>query len=286
MKEDYLSFIYYCSMNKWLFEFEDKTWLPATIREGMTDYLRFILNSGNFYEPVSPLLVQLLQETNSLKVIDLCSGGGGTIVQVQKNIQHKYALAVPFMLTDIFPNIPAYEFIEHKTDGQVSYCSTPVNAVKVAPALKGVRTIFSAFHHFDTPTATQVIQDAVSAREGIGIFDGGNKSIFFIVAMVLFHPIAFFLFTPFFRPFKWSRLLFTYVIPVIPLLTVWDGIVSVTRLYQPHQLLQMASDVNNENYCWQAGKVKNKYGMHITYLLGYPDEKKFVAAAASANSTA
>jgi hypothetical protein len=39
-------------------------------------------------------------------------------------------------------------------------------------------------------------------------------------------------------------------------------------------LLQMASDVNNENYCWQAGKVK-QHGMHtVIYLLGYPDEKK------------
>lgn len=263
-------------MNNWLFEFEDKAWLPAIIREGMTDYLRFILNSGNFYEPVSPLILQLLKATGSSELIDLCSGGGGTIEQIQKNMQQKYTMQLPFMLTDIFPNIPAYEFIQHKTDGKISYCPSPVNAAKVDVSLKGSRTIFSAFHHFDTPTAKQVLQDAVSAGEGIGIFDGGDKNIFFIMAMVLLHPIAFFLFTPFFRPFKWSRLLFTYIIPVIPLCTVWDGIISVTRLYQPHQLLQLATGINNTNYCWQAGKVKNKYGMHITYILGYPNEKNLL----------
>ena len=65
-------------MNNRLFEFEDKKWLPEIIREGMTDYLRFVLNSGNFYEPVAELIVQLLIVTDSKQVIDIGSGGGGT----------------------------------------------------------------------------------------------------------------------------------------------------------------------------------------------------------------
>lgn len=253
-----------------LFEFEDKEWLPEMVREGMTDYLRFILNSGNFYEPVSPLIVQLLKHTGSTRVIDLCSGGGGTVEQIQKNIQEKYHQQVPFVLTDKFPNTNAFEFIQKKTVGKVSYFSLPVNAAQVDPSLKGVRTIFSAFHHFDKDTASQVIKNAVAAKEGIGIFDGGDKNLFFILSITLLHPIAFFLFTPFLRPFKWSRFLFTYIIPVIPLCTIWDGIISVTRLYTPQQLLNIATSVNNADYCWQVGKEKNKFGMHITYLLGYP----------------
>ena len=257
-------------MKNRLFEFEDQAWLPAAIREGMTDYLRFILNSGNFYEPVSPLLLQLLQATGADSIIDLCSGGGGTIQQIQKNIAQQFSRQVSFTLTDIFPNIPAYEFIQQQSGGSIRYCASPVNAASVNTNLKGVRTIFSAFHHFDEVTATHVIQDAVSAREGIAVFDGGDRNILFGIAILLLHPIAFFLFTPFFRPFKWSRLLFTYIIPLIPFCTVWDGIVSVTRLYQPHQLLRIARRTAETGYSWQAGKVKNKYGMQITFLLGYP----------------
>lgn len=252
-----------------LFEFEDKAWLPQTVRNGMTDYLRFILNSGNFYEPVSPLIMQLIHHTGSKQGIDLCSGGGGTVEQIQKNIREKYQMQIPFILTDKFPNINAYQFIEKKTNGKITYFSLPVNAAKVDSSLKGIRTIFSAFHHFDEQAAKQVINNAVLAKEGIGIFDGGNKSIFFILAIVLLHPVAFFLFTPFLRPFKWSRILFTYLIPVIPLCTIWDGIVSVTRLYTPQQLLSIAASVNSTDYCWQVGKEKNKFGMSITFLLGY-----------------
>jgi hypothetical protein len=253
-----------------LFEFEDKTWLPGIIREGMTDYLRFILNSGNFYEPVSPLIMQLLQQTSTTQVIDLCSGGGGTIEQIQKNLQQKYQQQVPFMLTDKFPNINAYQFIQKKTAGKVSYISSSVDAANVDPSLKGVRTIFSAFHHFDKDTARQVIKNAVDAKQAIGIFDGGDKNLFMIVAIIILHPLVFILCTPFFRPFKWSRLLFTYIIPVIPLCTVWDGIVSITRLYSPQQLLDIVTSVDSTGYCWKAGKAKNKCGMHITYLVGYP----------------
>jgi hypothetical protein len=256
-----------------LFEFEDQDWLPSVIREGMTDYLRFILNSGNFYEPVCPLLIKLLQATGSGNIIDLCSGGGGTIQQIQKNIQQQYSQQVAFTLTDLFPNLPAYQFIHQQSGGTITYCTSPVNAASVSPNLKGVRTIFSAFHHFDEATAKQVVQDAVTAREGIAVFDGGDRNIFFVIAIMLLHPIGFFLFTPFFRPFKWNRLLFTYLIPLIPFCTVWDGIVSVTRLYQPQQLLRIAKSTNETDYSWQAGKVKNKYGMQITYLLGHPLNK-------------
>jgi hypothetical protein len=253
-----------------LFEFEDQRWLPAVIRDGMTDYLRFIFSKGNFYEPVDSLITELLQATGSDKIIDLCSGGGGAIAQVQENIDKKYSLRVPVVLTDLFPNKPAYEFIQQETRGQITFIGHPVNAANVTPSLKGIRTIFSAFHHFDEDTARQVIQDAVKANEGIGIFDGGDKNLLFALAIVILHPLAFFFLTPFFMPFKWSRLLFTYLIPVIPFCTIWDGVVSVLRLYQPRQLLALANTIANNHYSWRSGKIKNSYGMRITYLVGYP----------------
>lgn len=257
-------------MNIRLFEFEDQPWLPAAVRDGMTDYLRFIFSKGNFYEPVDSLIMELLQATGSDKIIDLCSGGGGAIEQVQENIYKKYSLELPVVLTDLFPNKPAYKFIQQQSSGRITFIDEPVNAANVNPSLNGVRTIFSAFHHFDPDTARQVMHDAVKARQGIGIFDGGDRNLLFAIAIVLLHPIAFVLLTPLFTPFKWSRLLLTYIIPVIPFCTVWDGVVSVMRLYQPHQLLEIAKSAENQHYTWRSGKVKNGYGMRITYLVGYP----------------
>jgi hypothetical protein len=136
--------------------------------------------------------------------------------------------------------------------------------------LKGFRTIFSGFHHFDNSSAKAVLKNAVDAKTGIGIFDGGNKNILAILAILVVHPIIFFVFTPFYRPFRFSRLFFTYIIPIIPFCTVWDGIVSIIRLYKPSELLQIANEVEPDTYHWNSGKKKSKFGLNVTFLIGYP----------------
>jgi hypothetical protein len=104
------------------------------------------------------------------------------------------------------------------------------------------------------------------------LFDGGDKNIFTILGIILFHPIAFLLCTPFFKPFKFSRIFFTYILPLIPITTVWDGCVSILRLYKPDELLSLAKEID-DNYIWKSGKVKNKFGMNVAYLIGYPSNK-------------
>jgi hypothetical protein len=87
---------------------------------------------------------------------------------------------------------------------------------------------------------------------------------------LIIHPIAFLLFTPFFKPFKFSRLLFTYIIPLIPLYTIWDGCVSIMRLYRPKELLKIADGVSPKTYRWAAGRTKSRFGLHASYLIGTP----------------
>jgi len=82
------------------------------------------------------------------------------------------------------------------------------------------------------------------------------------------------LFTPFFKPFRFSRLLYTYIIPIIPFCTIWDGIVSIIRLYKPSELLKIAREVDTENYFWEAGKKRSNFGLKVTYLIGYPLTKE------------
>lgn len=255
-----------------LFEFEDLSWFPHTIRESMTDYLRYILTACNFYEPITALLMKGMEKTNSTQIIDLCSGGGGAIEQIGSNINSRYNTNIKIILTDKYPNISAFELLATKTNNSISFSDISVDATDVPNELHGLRTVFSGFHHFDATQAKAVLQNAVSANQGIAIFDGGDKNIMAILGIIFFHPIVFLLFTPFFRPWRISRIIFTYIIPIIPVCTIWDGVVSITRLYQPDALLRLAKDVDDTNYIWTAGKVKNRLQMNVTYLLGYPKE--------------
>lgn len=239
----------------------------------MTDYLRFIFKAGNMYEPVIPLLFECLYLTNSNQIIDLCSGAGGPVEQIYSDLKRESDSEIKIILTDKFPNIGAYQFLSEQSNGRISFIENSVDASEVPHDLKGIRTVFSGFHHFKTPYATAVLKRAVESNSGIAIFDGGDKNLFFIILILIAHPIGFLLFTPFIKPFRLSRIIFTYLIPIIPFCTVWDGLVSTIRLRSPRKLLQIANSVDSTNYLWKSGKLKNKFGIHIAYLIGYPIQK-------------
>lgn len=253
------------------FEWEDQPWFPSLIRQYMMDFLRFILSAGNLYEPITPILINGLKQTNSDVVIDLCSGAGGAVQSIQNNIKKATGKMIPFVLTDLYPNTKSYQQLQKEDNESLVYYKQSVNATCVPAALQGFRTIFSGFHHFDEENALKVLQNAVDANEGIAIFDGGNRSIGFMFLILLFHPVAFLLFTPFIKPFSLKRLLFTYLIPIVPLCTIWDGIVSVLRLYKPEELLALTKQIQyNKRYHWKSGFVTNQVGIRIAYLTGYP----------------
>ncbi|MGI4750562.1 MAG: hypothetical protein ACRYFB_08015 [Janthinobacterium lividum] len=253
-----------------LFEFEDQSWFPNTIRSGMTDFLRYLIKLLNVYQPIAPLLIEVLSKTNQHHIVDLGSGGGGAIEQIHQNLTKLSAKKITITLTDKFPNPAAWQYIEQKTNHMIGFYADPVDANQVPDTLKGVRTLFSAAHHFEPAQLTKILEAAVVQRAGIGLFDGGSKSWWMLLGAILFQPLIFFVFTPFIRPFKISRILLTYLVPVIPFCTVWDGCVSISRLYRPKELLQLAESLSAKNYIWKAGRVKNKLGLQVAYLIGYP----------------
>jgi len=253
------------------FEFEDQSWFPEIIRDSMTDYLRFLFHNFKLYQPVLPILREALIKTNNQQILDLCSGSGGAMESVYENLKQTFRIDVKITLSDLFPSLLVYRHLSHNTGGGISYIALPVDASSVPSELKGFRTLFSGFHHFDRPKASAVLKNAVESGKAIGIFDGGNKSIWMILAIIVIHPLMLFFCTPFLKPFRISRILFTYLVPVIPFCTIWDGIISILRLYTPEEMLQASQEADTScNYTWLSGKVRNKFGMSIAYLVGYP----------------
>ena len=252
-----------------LFEFTDKNWTPNFIRIGMTDYLRYFLSLTDYYKPIISLIIEALEKTKSNCIIDLCSGGGGVIEQVQINLEEEGYGNVSIILTDKYPNISAYRYI-NKRNSKISYYYAPAEAENLPKNLIGLRTMFSSAHHFRPEKLIEILKNSVENNSAICIFDSGDKSLFTILGIILFHPIGFLIGTPFFKPFKLWRIIFTYLIPIIPLCTVWDGSVSILRLHKPDELLKMAHIAEPNKYIWKSGKIRNKVFLSASYLIGYP----------------
>jgi hypothetical protein len=255
-----------------LFEFEDLPWFPKVIRAGMMDYLRFMISTLGTYQPIVPLLGEALQAAGQQHLVELCAGAGGGTEGVTLALRQRPELRqLRVTLTDLYPQSAAWQLLQARNAGAIDFEPTAVNALAVPAALSGFRTVFSAFHHFTPAAGEALLADAVRQNVGIGVFEGAGKHWLEILLAWTVLPVAQLLITPFIRPFRLSRLFFTYIIPLIPLFTIWDGTVSILRMYPPEQLLVLARRADPEQrFSWQAGKVRHRWGPEVTYLIGLP----------------
>lgn len=251
-----------------LFEFEDYDWFPDVIRHGQTDYLHFMISRLNIYKPAAAPLKELIESTGITEIQDMCSGGGGGMNTLRDELEKKTGRDIRITLSDKYPNTEAFEKIKNDTGGKIDYTDYPVDVLNSNIGQGRIRTIFSAFHHFNRADAKSILADAVKNKCPVAVFEGAEKNLKNFLGILLFTPLIFFFITPFMKPFRLSRLFFTYIIPLIPFATTWDGIVSVLRMYSTCEMMKMAKECS-DSYIWKTGVLKNNLGTGITYLTGY-----------------
>ena len=237
----------------------------------MMDYLRNMISWLEFYRPAAALIKQTLEESGETQIIELCAGGGGGVLKMKEYLRDLNCPSKIF-LSDLYPNIDTYEKLKEQTRGEIDFISVPVNALNVPEGDKGMRIMFSAFHHFKPELAKGILKDAAEKKVPIAIFDAG-KNLLDIFLVILLEPVSFFFLTPFFKPFRWSSLLFTYIIPLIPVCTMWDGCVSVLRFYSQKEMKRLISGIGTENYRWQVNHFRNKIGTRVNYVIGIPTKE-------------
>jgi hypothetical protein len=250
-----------------LIEWNDQPWLPDVLRRALTDYLTTVIEKGDLFGPMVPHLARLCARPGYDGIVDLCSGAGGPWLRLQPALEMALGKPVRVTLTDLHLNRAALARIAAATSGAVRGEAEPVDARAVPPRLVGMRTLFDGFHHLRPDDAHAVLADAHSRRQPIAIVEGTRRSLSAVVAM-LFVPLVVLLVTPLIRPFSWGRLLFTYVLPIVPLLVLWDGVVSCLRGYRPSELRALTADLD-DRYEWEVGEYR-RHGAVVTYLLGAP----------------
>ena len=240
---------------------------PDLLRRIATDYLRTVGEVFRAFEPVAPLLANLLTKHDERRIVDLCSGGSGPIVGLAEALPPQLGFAPEVVLTDLHPNREAFAWAKRRAAVPVSYEASSVDALAVPADLRGVRTIFDAFHHFRPQQARAILADAASKQTPILIVEATERSLPAMLGMLLFVPLLVLLLTPFVRPFSLGRLLFTYVIPVAVPLILFDGVVSCWRSYTPAELLEMTKGLDSSGYRFRVEQLKSRGG-RLTCLVG------------------
>ncbi|KAI0002629.1 hypothetical protein F4779DRAFT_129828 [Xylariaceae sp. FL0662B] len=173
---------------------------------------------------------------------------------------------VRFVLTDLHPHVEAWETAAGQSP-YLTYVREPVDAASAPAKLlgqqvvdgKGVFRLFNlAFHHFDDRLARAILRNTVETSDGFGIFELQDRTLSGFLTCGLF---GFFimLVAPFLYWWSLERLFFVYVLPVVPFVLVFDGVVSClrTRSVDEVDTLLRTCGTNTDGWEIQSGRERH-----------------------------
>lgn len=245
------------------FEIHDQAWFPAFLRDRVTESLEAVWNQNRTYRPIAGRLRAAVQRSGAGQIVDLCSGGGGPWLGLYPDVVD--GAAIPVCLTDFYPNTLV---LNREAEAHLTVWREPVDARHVPAELRGFRTIFSSFHHFDPDAARAMLADAFERREGIAVFEGARCEPWTLIAVTAM-PFLGFRAALRARPVRWDRILWNCVIPVVPALLWVDGMLSCLRSYSLDDLRELTAGLQAPDYEWQIGDERGG-PVPIRYLIGVP----------------
>jgi hypothetical protein len=243
-----------------LFEFLDQPWLPGRLRAAAANYLKAAYKTTSLPAAWAEIIVGVLERCGRDRIVDLGSGCGGPMELVMSRMD-KLGYHPGVTLTDLYPL---------KIRSPIDYWPHSVNAACVPLELAGIRTLFLSFHHLAPATARAVLRHACEQREPICIFEATARTAP-AIALSFLIPVLVLLVTPSIRPISAFQIFFTYLIPLVPLLAFWDGLVSQLRTYSVAELGEFTADYSSNDYTWEIGYLDGtRLPFRTSYLVGCP----------------
>ncbi len=234
-------------------ELEDYAWFPPILRRMQMDFIGWLVEFFQVYRAIVPQIKKLSK--NNSTWIDLCSGSGKPVSSIDKHFDEVTSI----ILTDLYPSNV------EKTNGRTRWIVSPIDTTKKLE-VNGFRTMFNAFHHFDTTKKIEILQN--HGKHGILIAEILEPNIFNLIKIIFTTTIGQLLFRPFVKPFSISGIFFTYIVPINLLTVTWDGIASVLKSSNQNELKAIAQTAL-PGFTIETGKA-GKFGMKVIYLLVHP----------------
>ena len=255
-----------------VFELEDFAWFPHWLRACLTKLMVVMHQLVGSPDDLARLIEKALRHSPQQAIVDLCSGGGGPMLHVFEKLKGQPGMAdLQLTLTDLYPNREVATAVNNSQIPHLAYHLAAVNAAEVPADLRGVRTLVGSFHHMPPETARRILQHAQASQQPICLYEISDNSLptaLWWISLPMIFIMSFFI-TPFARPLTWKQLVFTYLLPIIPLCFAWDGAVSNVRTYTLEDLDGLLQGLGTEQYTWEKGRITGR--AKKLYLLGLPN---------------
>lgn len=262
------------------FEFNERPECPRVLRESIVDILGTGLRWGRICEAVGPAFAEFCDRADCATVLDLGSGSAEPVSILLSWFRDRNLAPPVFVLSDLFPNRPAFHAVARRHPGRVTPVYRPVDATAVPSRIShDARTLLNTFHHFPPEAAARILADAAAARSALFIYESFPRSLKHMMATIptmaaalIAHP-----FTA--RRQRHLKAVLTFALPVIPAMGLWDSCISAARIYDRDELEAMVRPLGHD-YEWEYREIPYFPGGRAYVFFGIPEERLSMAAAA------
>ncbi|KAH6679304.1 hypothetical protein B0J14DRAFT_294651 [Halenospora varia] len=247
----------------------------------------------------STLYRTLSDDVTKYTYVDFCAGAGGPTPFIEKDLNTQLSSrmtngssgsnadnkgltprsprnasatgngTVKFVLTDLHPHIPDWTEASKKSEN-LSFVSDSVDAANAPSSLNGgegkkiFRLYNLAFHHFDDRLGSDILRNTIETADGFGIFELQERTISSLITIFAMGLLMFAI-TPFYFWRSPGHLFFTYIIPIIPFVLVFDGYISSLRTRSAEEVQALMKECGASCDGWS---VKSGHEQH-TFPTGY-----------------
>ena len=261
-----------------IFEFEDFNWLAPFVRSSITNLLALLLKMFKTKSVVASLINDIKKQHDFNQIVDLGSGSGGVMIDVIQELNKNKKEPIQLLLTDLYPNKSVVNNINNAEFENIHYQEESLNATNFKNTPNGLKTMMNSFHHMPPKSAKKILKTAQENKQPLLIYEMGENNIptllwwlLLPISMVIMVVMVFFM-TPFVKNLTFKQVLFTYLIPIIPLVYAWDGQASLVRMYTFKDIENhLLKGLKKDSYTWKVDVAKNYKGKKQGYyILGLP----------------
>ncbi|MGB5244612.1 MAG: hypothetical protein WBN50_13410 [Lutimonas sp.] len=218
-------------------QISNSKWFPNFLTRCVHEFMTWFVIKVNAAKPFIPLIEEGLQHAERIVVINKKCGAG-------------------------------FETVDRLLDEKIKRVF--VDADNFTASEEGLYLSVNSFHQFTLDEAKDILQQIAENKQPVVVVEGNNDSLWQVFGMTVIVPLTVLLTAPFVKPFRFVRIIFTYILPVLPFVTFFDGFMALFKLYAPKDLDELTTSIKTEGYSWRTGKLDNGRGGKIIYLIGYP----------------
>ena len=259
-------------------ELHEHGWFPALWRDQLTDFLSFFNIYSGTYKPALRRMLDILRSPDMPSVYtDLCAGCGLYDWRFAQYLSKHLGRSLRVRLTDLYPSYRQWKEIAELSGGMVEPAGRPLSAAEAIRRFEGLHVMFSGLHHFSPDGIGEMVRSAVENGRTLAFFDYARRTWLLWEALMMLASLPFMIVTaPLVWKFSWKRLLFTWVIPVLPLLLLIDGWLSRLRAYRPEELQKILDRIElPPGWRAEAGSDPVHAGLaQVTYLIVRPPQAR------------